>query len=146
MNKQSSNPRPNGEDPRAGIVRLIRQACVLREQGDEPAAQRSEAEVARAVAACRTEQGAAALPEDEVQAWFAAEQRRVAEAAILSELLAPRLLAVLPRVPGPRESRPARSGVPPVPSGPPAISDLLDAMLAAERTGRRPAAQVPPGT
>lgn len=150
MNNLSFNPRPAGEEPRAGIVRLIRRTCVLREQGDEAAARMGEAEVARVVAACRATEGAAVLPEAEVHALFAAEQARVAEAAILSELLAPRLLAALPLTPDPPESRPVRSVASPAPAaaapaGPPAIPDLLDAMLAAERTRRRPTAHVPPG-
>lgn len=129
----------------AGIVRLIRRVCLLREQGDAVAAARlQDGELASAITAFRLESGPASLSEDRLGAIFISEAEHVAEAIILAELLAPQLARLLP---GPGPSRPALfaplpAAIPPsrsVPGEVPAISDLLDAMLAAERTGRRPA-------
>lgn len=122
------------------LARLIRQVCLLRECGEtDRAAQLHDNEFATAVRDYRLAHGPEALPESELREMFAVEERRVAEAVILSELLAPRLVGVIPAASaGPRPAAhvlPAAARSSP-PSGPPAISDLLDAMLAAERTGR----------
>lgn len=154
LNRHSFHQPAVAEKSLAGIIRMIRQACVLRERGDgDGAARLRERELATAIRDCRLAHGPDALPESALQALFATEERRVAEAAILSELLVPRLAEALAAAhvrasaPG---ARPALGASPaPVaaaPAGPPAIPDLLDAMLAAERTGRRPAAHVPSGT
>jgi hypothetical protein len=142
----SSSQRPVDAARRAGIARLIRQVCVLREQGDAAQATRlQENEVANAVRDFRLMEGPEALPESELQAMLASEERRVADAQILSELLLPRLVEHFPAEPSPARSRGVRSLPGPLPAatkavaGPPTIPDLLDAMLAAERTGRRPA-------
>ena len=124
---------------------MVRQICLLREQGDAvQAAQLQENDLAAAVRDLRLAQGAAALPEAELQAMFATEEQRVADAVILSELLLPRLVGKGPALSGPAHSGTRRAGQEsPVvaakapAAGPPAIPDLLDAMLAAERTGRR---------
>ncbi len=86
--------------------------------------------------------GAEALPDQELLVLFAAEERRVADAVILCELLLPRLLAALPTARPDAAARSVARTLPPsartatIPAGPPAISDLLDAMLAAERPDR----------
>ncbi len=128
-------------------MRLLRRTCVLREQGDGIAAERLlEGEVTKAVQEFRDVHGAEALPEQELLDLLAAEERRVAEAAILCELLLPRLLGAIsaarPDAVTRPVTRPLSSGPRPaaVPAGSPAISDLLDAMLAAERPGRLSAA------
>lgn len=128
----------------AGIVRLIRRVCLLREQGDAVAATRlQDGELASAITAFRLASGPASLSEDQLCAMFVTEAEHVTEAVVLAELLAPQLARLLPApgparpalfAPLPSEAPPGRS----VPGAPPAISDLLDAMLAAERTGRRP--------
>jgi hypothetical protein len=143
------NPSIELQSAAAGVARVVRQICLLREQGDTPqAAQLQENELADAVRDLRLAHGPAVLPDTELQAMFAAEERRVAEAVILSELLIPRLVENWPAEPRPPRSGGLRSSpasapvaVAP-PAGPPAIPDLLDAMLAAERPGRRP----PPAT
>lgn len=129
----------------AGIVRLIRRVCLLREQGDAVAAARLQGgELASAITAFRLETGPASLSEDQLCAMFVSEAEHVTEAVVLAELLAPQLARLLPSS-GPARPAlfdPVPSAVPPgraVPGEIPAISDLLDAMLAAERTGRRPA-------
>jgi hypothetical protein len=82
---------------------------------------------------------------------FANEERRVADAVVLAELLIPQLAAAGPvgsgagrrtQLPAGREA-PAVSHPSPAPAaGAPAIPDLLDAMLAADAAARRqPAAR-----
>lgn len=126
-----------------GIARLIRQVCLLRERG-EPfrATQLHDRELADAVRDYRLAHGPAALPESELRTMFATEEHRVAEAVILSELLLPRLVECFPDGTGAVRSTPGAPLIAPGPSsvaGPPTISDLLDAMLAAERHNRPPA-------
>lgn len=147
MNHATFSQLPAADDPLAGITRLIRQICLLREHGDaEQAGQLRNGGLANAVRDYRLAHGPDALPENELQMMFATEERRVAEATILSELLVPRLVASLPALRDPVRSAPVRPGpehgamatsssVSPV--GPPSISDLLDAMLAAERNAGR---------
>ncbi|MBI2496552.1 MAG: hypothetical protein HYV75_00995 [Opitutae bacterium] len=141
----SSQPSPVAARV-AGLARIVRQVCLLREQGDAAQAARlQENELATAVRDLRLAHGPEALAESELHGLFAAEERRVAEAVILSELLIPRLVESWPagppaRPPGsPRTLPPPPAARAPAPAaGPPAIPDLLDAMLAAERTGRHP--------
>lgn len=131
----------------AGIARIVRQICLLREQGHAAQAERlQENELAAAVRDLRLAHGPEAFPDGDLRGLFAAEERRVAEAEILSSLLIPRLVAGWPAAAGVRAPGGARPGPAPLPSGrppgpaagPPAIPDLLDAMLAAERPVRRP--------
>ena len=85
---------------------------------------------------------------------FAAEQKRVADAVVLSELLIPQLVKSFGNS-APPLAQPARSVAAaaaigsrdssvPIPKAAvaagvsPVIADLLDAMLASERGGRRP--------
>ena len=132
----------------AGITRLVRQICLLREQGDAAQAAHLQGdELAAAVRDLRLAHGPEAFAESELSGLFAAEERRVAEAVILSELLIPRLVESWPASVGSRPSGPVRTfpappsvaRAPAPAAGSPAIPDLLDAMLAAERHGRRPA-------
>jgi hypothetical protein len=134
LNVYSSSDRPAEAARLAGIVRL----------GDAMAAARlQDGELASAITAFRLESGPAGLSEDRLCAMFVSEAEHVAEAMILAELLVPQLARLLP-APGPARPAlfaPLPAAVSPgrtVPAGEsPAISDLLDAMLAAERTGRR---------
>lgn len=122
--------------------------CVLREQGHLAEAERLRRdELAPAVEDCRAAAGAEALTDADLRALLATEERRVADAAVLGELLLPRLLAAWSgreQAPGPAKpaarGAPVSAATPPVPAGPPVIADLLDAMLAAERPGRPSAA------
>jgi hypothetical protein len=136
-----------------GIGRLVRQICLLREQAEPAqAAHLQENELAEAVRELQATQGPEALPESELQAMFAREERRVAEAAIMAELLVPRLVRAWPAASGPAvagNSRPVPFSSPAAvraaaPAGSPDIPDLLDAMLAAERNSRRLPATVKP--
>ncbi len=147
MNHATFSQLPAADNPQAGITRLIRQVCLLREHGDTvQASQLRNGGLADAVRDYRLAHGREALPESELQALFATEERRVAEAAILSELLVPRLVACLPASRDPIRSTAVRSdpergavaaGSSVSPVGPPSISDFLDAMLAAERNAGR---------
>lgn len=131
----------------AVVIRCVRQICLLREQGEaEAAARLQENELGSAVRDLRLAQGPDALSGSELQTLFATEERRVAEALVLSELLIARLVETWPAGSGPTPVRPLRSGdaAPSVRARPavsatcsPAIPDLLDAMLAAEHSGRR---------
>lgn len=148
LNNPPLSQHPAGAGSMVGIARLIRQVCLLRECGEAfRAAQLHDGELADAVRDYRLAHGPAALPESELRTMFALEDHRVAEAVILSELLLPRLVQRFPDGPGLSRSPAVRAtpGAPtlaPGPSsvaGPPAITDLLDAMLAAERHHRPPA-------
>jgi len=136
----------------ADLARLARRICVLREQGEAAAAARLESsEFATAVRDIRLAEGPDSLPEGELQAIFAVEEKRVADAAVLAELLAPRLVTAFASfsamAPRPRENVAAtRSEAVPFSraaepaAGSLAIPDLLDAMLAADSAARRQAA------
>jgi hypothetical protein len=131
---------------------LIRRLCLLREQAAEPeAVRRAENEFAAAVRDFRLAHGVEALPESDLEALVATEKSRVADALILSELLAP-LLNASPRAAaasavGNGQASPApvrRATSPRPPTGEsPAIPDLLDAMLAADRGRARPLSHQP---
>lgn len=131
------------------LVRVVRRICVLREQDRmTEAVQLEESELADAVRDFRLAQGPEALPEGDLRDLFAVETSRVADAAVLSELLLPRLVQRVPVATGPIHAGSSRARSDPVPiaaraaplAGPPGITELLDAMLAAERPGHRPAA------
>lgn len=111
------------------------------------AARLEETDLAAAVRNLRLAHGPETFSDGELRELFDAEERRVAEAVILSSLLIPRLVASWPAASfaaqpagGPRTMpAPLPAARRPGPAaGPPAIPDLLDAMLAAERPGRRP--------
>lgn len=133
----------------AGLSRLVRQICLLREEGDAAEATRlQEKDLAFAVAEVRRVQGVDAFPDNALVALFERETQRVAEALLTAEILIERLTqrwapvagvtaspreASAPRVP--QHSRPAPAAQ--VSAGPPVITDLLDAMLASERPSTR---------
>ena len=141
-------------NPLAGITRCIRQICLLREQNNAADAERLEkTEFANALRDLRLAHGPEVLPETELRAMFDAEQKRVADAVVLSELLIPQLVkSFTPSSAQAFQSKPvsvpnsasARDSSVPIPLAAaaagvsPMIADLLDAMLASERSGRRP--------
>src|SRR4051812_37356375 len=140
-------------NPFAVINRCIRQICLLREQGNVTEAERIEkTEFANALRDLRLAHGPQILPETELNALFEAEHKRVADAVVLSELLIPQLVKTFSASPFSAQARPAaaaatatsRDSPAPIPKAAaaagvsPMITDLLDAMLASERGGRRP--------
>lgn len=147
-------PYPAEANPLAGLTRCIRQICLLREQGDIAEAQQVEQnEFANTLRDLRLAHGPEILPESELRTMFAAEQKRVADAVVLSELLIPQLVKSFGHSAPPfaQSSRPvttaaagSRDSSVPIPKAAaaagvsPMIADLLDAMLASERGGRRP--------
>ena len=131
----------------ADIARLVRRICVLREKGEAAAAARlEENEFSTAIRDIRLADGPEALPESEILAIFLNEERRVADAAVLAELLIPKLAGSIPSASGPvlrqsptseREVTVPVSRVAETVAGSPAIPDLLDAMFAADDAARR---------
>lgn len=104
-------------------------------------------DLAAAVGEIRRTRGADAVRDTDLAALFAREGERVAEAMLTAELLIHRLTEIWPATPAAarviavREPEsapaPARPAARALPTTPPAISDLLDAMLAAERPSTR---------
>jgi hypothetical protein len=135
----------------AGLSRLVRQICLLREEGDAAEATRlQEQDLALAVAEVRRARGADALPDNVLVALFERETQRVTEALLTAEILIERLTqrwaplagtAAPVREPGAsRVLQPLRPTVAAPATGsanPPVITDLLDAMLASERPSTR---------
>lgn len=121
----------------------------MREQGDAGARTLEENDLGNAVRDYRLADGVESLSEAKLQALFLEEERRVADAAVLAELLVPRLrqaIAVadpvarypVSPVATPREEAATYVRTPePAAAGSVAIPDLLDAMLAADGAARR---------
>jgi hypothetical protein len=143
LNDYPSSDRPAAAEGLAGIIRLIRRVCLYREQGEAASAGRLQSgELASAIAEYRLWHGPESLTEDQLCALFVSETEHVREAMVLAEIMAPQLARLLsPSSPPPApvfpSAPPGRAAVQPLAEGPPAITDLLDAMLAAERPGRR---------
>jgi len=122
----------------------VRRICLLQEQGDTAEAGRlQQGDLVAAIGDFRRTLGADALPEEKLMALFAAERERVVEALLTAELLIQRLTAIWPSTPtaAPVVREPTvvevRAPTRLIPAQPPVISDLLDAMLASERTSTR---------
>jgi hypothetical protein len=143
LNDYPSSDRPAAAEGLAGIIRLIRRVCLFREQGEAASAARLQnGELASAVAEYRLWHGPEKLTEEAVCALFVNETDHVREAMVMAELMAPQLARLLspsspPQAPVFPPVLTGRAAVQPLADGPPAITDLLDAMLAAERPGRR---------
>ena len=147
MNSTPTSYRSAGAIRLTGIARLVRRICLLREQGDAAGAAKLEGnELAPAVRDIRLAEGLESLPEGELQTMFLNEERRVADAMILAELLIPPLIASIPLangaghrpIPPSGRATPAAFPLATDPAaGSPAIPDLLDAMLAADAAARR---------
>jgi hypothetical protein len=146
LNDFASSERVAIAEDLAGIIRLVRRICILREQGEADRAARLHAdELVAAIAEYRLWHGPDSLTDEKICAVFVNETELVQEAMVLAELMAPQLARLLPQArPGAAPMVPSapaeRAAIRPLPEGPPAITDLLDAMLAAERPGRPPPA------
>jgi hypothetical protein len=117
-----------------GIIRLVRRICLFREQGETARAARLHAdELVSAIAEYRLWHGPESLTEEKLCAIFVNETEHVREAIALAVVLAPELARLIPR--GDAESEPvfpqmrSLGSVKPFSDRPPAIAELLDAML-----------------
>ena len=122
----------------------MRRICLLREQGDVAEAGRlQQNDLATAVGEIRRTQGADAWRDEELAELFEIETKRVSEALLTAEIMVNRLAELWSPLPVAVRPAPAyaaatpSSNKPAGPAGPPVISDLLDAMLAAERPSTR---------
>jgi hypothetical protein len=125
------------------VLQFYRRICVLRATGEALAASCLETgELSRALA----EATVAGVPEDSWPARFAAEEKRVADAGLLAELLVPLLAERLHWPASPATAGlsavlnafPAKSAVRPDPGAPPPnVADLIEGMLAQERGEHR---------
>jgi hypothetical protein len=112
------------------VTRACRRVCVLRERGQiEEAEQLRAGQLMELVAAARTADDSDAAVAERLNAILAAETERVANAAVLAELLAPLLAGQ-----GSRRDMP-----PPVPPSAPPPSPVPVAPPPAKLPGRRPA-------
>lgn len=142
VNESSSSDSPAASGDLGGIIRLVRRICLYREQGDGERAARLQAdELVSAVAAYRLWHGPDSLTEEKLCGIFVNETDHVREAMAIAAVVAPDLATLVPPSESEAESvfppmRPLGS-MRPFPDGPPAISELLDAMRSAEPSERR---------
>ena len=141
--------------PRAELARLCRQICLLRENAAPAPESSLDHDLAEALATVRSLHGADSVHEEDLLDLFRAEQLRVTDAALLAELLAPKLAAYFrahglsanpfpesvaraaAAAPRPPLSASASPPLPAAPAGPPGIADLLDGMLEQDRHDER---------
>ena len=126
---------------------MCRRVCVLRERGLKDEAERVRAdEVMPIVGLLRTATDTDAAITERLNTIFAAEAERVANAAVLAELLLPELTGQLrslvvpvaaPMSPVPPLPAPAAAPKPPPPRRG-SIADFIDDMIAQERPPDRP--------
>jgi hypothetical protein len=130
---ESTVQLPEKTGPRdESIARLCRQICLCRTRGQIAQANRLEAVLHNQVSAD--------FSEEALQEIFLAEQKRVIEALMLAEVLGPLLtehLAAAAPDPARAHAPAARSSQRPATSDQPlGIADLIEGMLAQERTTR----------
>jgi hypothetical protein len=129
------------------VARVCRRVCVLRERGQNEEAERLRAgELMTLLAAIRTPGDSDSATTDRLNALFATEAERVANAAVLAEMLLPMLAEQL-RPPAitaaaPQEIPMAVVMAPvvtrPKPPRPASIADFIDDMIAQENPPDRP--------
>ena len=121
---------------------MCRRVCVLRERGQNEVAEQLRAgELMTMLAAVRTPGDSDAATTERLNAIFATEAERVANAAVVAEILVPmiteQLRPLLMRSAAASSAIPAPVVAPPVPKPPqprPAsIADFIDDMIAQER-------------
>jgi hypothetical protein len=129
------------------VARVCRRVCLLRERGQNEEAERIRAgELMPLVAAVRSPGDSEAATTDRLNALFAIEAERVANAAVLAEILLP-MIAEQVRSPASTAPTPPEIPIPvvltPAPARPkqprPAsIADFIDDMIAQENPPDRP--------
>jgi hypothetical protein len=126
---------------------VCRRVCILRERGQNEEAERLRAgELMTMLAAIRAPDDSDATITDRLNALFATEAERVANAAVLAEILVPMIAeqlrpltassAAANEIPAPSVVAPAPSK--PVQPRPASIADFIDDMIAQERPLDRP--------
>lgn len=136
------------EAPRAELARLCRQICVEREKGSQ-APRSYDADFQHALAEIQAHFGPTSVSEDDLGEIVRTEEKRVADAAVLADLLLPRLLSSLRSKLPPLSSsvapQPASAAEPrrTVTTAPLGVADLLEGMLDQQRSEarNRPAAR-----
>ena len=129
------------------VARVCRRVCVLRERGQNEEAERLRAgELMTLLAAVRASGESDAATTDRLNALFATEAERVANAAVLAEILVPMIAEQLrplarpgvttSEIPTPAVVAPVATK--PVQPRPASIADFIDDMLAQERPLDRP--------
>lgn len=161
--RRMTQPALDREAAFSALEMLCRRICLLRVRGRSVEAnQLQSSELSRTVTELRTRFGPDSLSEEQVRTIFSRERERVADAAVLAELLgafmppptsvvaaaadlAERTTAfaasapVPPRQPPAERESPDSSSAPPPPAQAPAIADLLDEMLSQDsQRARRP--------
>jgi hypothetical protein len=138
------NPSTLSGAPRAQLARLCRQICLSREQG-KISAGAAEEEFLRALESVRASSSHLQIHEQELREIVSVEEHRVADAAILAELIASKMTvaqAISPSATTEPTATPttvtARANTPsaPVaqkPAVPLGIADFIDGMLAQEK-------------
>jgi hypothetical protein len=143
VSELSSSDSAAAAEDLTGIIRLIRRICLLREQGEAGRAGRLHAdELVAAIAKYRLWHGPESLTDEKLCVLFVNETEHVREAMALAAVLAPELVPLVAPE-GSVEAEPVFApirplgSVRPFPGGPPAIRELLDALLTAKASERR---------
>jgi hypothetical protein len=147
-----SNPSvPNLPAPSVAwsdVARLCRRMCVLRERGlNQEAEALRTGSLPELLSAARTSADTDATMADHLEKILSQESERVANAAVLAELLVPLLSEQLKTSPALQRAMPAANvPAPPPPAKPPArraasIADFIDEMIAQENPPERPQPQ-----
>lgn len=127
--------------PRAELARLCRNICVQRERSEQ-ASRSYEAEFHQALSEIQALFGLDSVSEEDLWEVVRAEEKRVADAAVIAELLLPRLVTALrPKVPPQAPSLAAPQPAAPEPraanAAPLGVADLLEGMLDQQRSEAR---------
>ncbi len=133
-------------DPLAELTRLCRRICLQREHQPELSQRSLDEDLANALAIILEKHGSTAATADDVNRIYASELQRLEDAVTLAEILIAKL-AQRPATSSPQPQisnskpeispAPRPTSTPAKPSGPtPGIADLLDGMLAQQRSPR----------
>lgn len=137
---------PIGLDaPRAELARLCRKICIARER-DGQLDRSLESEFQHALAEIHAHFGSESVSEEDLWEIVRVEEKRVADASVIAELLLPRLLTALRSqlpapAPSPSLAPPPSASTPEPrtlsPAAPLGIADLLEGMLDQQRSELR---------